>query len=517
MTKPISFSSPEFNLVSSMTRSEGEVAPETPFRILVMGDFSGRTNRGNHSQGVRLSQPRLLQVDRDNLDEVMARMGVELRLPLMGLEAPPTIISFSELDDFHPDRLYERLEVFRTLKEHVSSKPLATGTGATMGITERATPFKSTVPLSQADLASVIVGQSTGSLLDQVLEETEGGGATASTLHSSELDRFLSGIVRPHLAPDTDKEEAARNSTRDAAIRELMRAILHYPDFQELEAVWRGIAFLTSRLETGEDVQLFLLDVTKSELADDLRDADNLGNSGLHPFLVEKTTQTPGAIPWALLAGLFTFDGCREDVTLLAKLSRLASSAGAPFIAAAAERVVGCASLAATPDPRDWRSGSDADAVTWMALRRLSTASYLGLVLPRFLLRLPYGAATDPLDSFDFEEMTSPREHEQYLWGNPALAVAFLLGQTFSEVGWGMRPGVIQDIENLPLHIYKKQGESVATPCAETLLTYDAADLLMEWGLMPLVSFKDRDMARLARFSSLADPPSGLAGRWNTE
>ncbi len=507
MTKPISFGSLEFNLSSTMTRSDGEVDSDTPFRILVMGDFSGRAKKGGQIPAVALPQRRLHRLDRDNLDEVMAKMGVELRLPLMGPAAPPVTVSFSELDDFHPDRLYERLDAFRTIREN-SKKSADSGRGVTA---VRPLPRR-----AMDETVVLVAGEGTGSLLDQILGEAEGVLPASSAATPSQWDRFLSDIVRPHLVPDDDGEKSQRNCSLDEVTGDLMRAILHCQDFQELEALWRGVSFLISRLDTGEELQVFLLDVTKGELAADLCGVSDSHGSGLHTLLVEKTVRSPGAAPWALLAGLFTFDAGREDVALLARLSQVAASAGAPFIGGADEKIVGCDSLAANPDPRQWQTGTDSAALTWMALRRLSTTAYLGLALPRFLLRLPYGAATDPIDSFEFEESSVPPAHEEYLWGNPALAVVSLLGQSFSEQGWEMIPGTIQDLVNLPLHLYKEQGESAATPCAETLLTYDAADLLMEWGLMPLASMKDRDMARLACFSSLADPPCGLAGRWRS-
>ena len=94
----------------------------------------------------------------------------------------------------------------------------------------------------------------------------------------------------------------------------------------------------------------------------------------------------------------------------------------------------------------------------WEALRKLPEASYLGLALPRFLLRLPYGADTDPTERFAFEEMDARPEHDHYLWGNPALACAYLLAQAFSQDGWDLRPGVVQEIESLPLHVYREAG-----------------------------------------------------------
>jgi type VI secretion system protein ImpC len=133
-------------------------------------------------------------------------------------------------------------------------------------------------------------------------------------------------------------------------------------------------------------------------------------------------------------------------------------------------------------------------------------------------LRLPYGKKTQPLESFALEEFPGPPDHEDYLWGNPAFAVALLLAQSFSEAGWEMRPGTAAEIDRLPLHVFQpvhENGlESQSKPCAEVLLTEDAVEHLLEAGLIPLVSFRDRDTVRVMRFQSIAEPLRGLAGRW---
>jgi type VI secretion system protein ImpC len=129
-------------------------------------------------------------------------------------------------------------------------------------------------------------------------------------------------------------------------------------------------------------------------------------------------------------------------------------------------------------------------------------------------LRLPYGADTDPLEHFDFEEMTHDQKHKDYLWGNPCFAGACLLGQAFSAYGWDMRPGAVQDVSGLPLHVYQETGETRIKPCAEVVLTERAAEIILDKGFMLLLSFRDQDMIRLIRFQSLALPPMLLAGRW---
>ena len=142
-------------------------------------------------------------------------------------------------------------------------------------------------------------------------------------------------------------------------------------------------------------------------------------------------------------------------------------------------------------------------------------ASWLGLALPRILLRNPYGKRTDPVEAFDFEEIADVHEHEAFLWGNPAFACAQLLGAAFEEQGWSLQPGERLEIDDLPAYTYQEDGESRLLPCAELCLTERAAEAILERGLMPLMSYKNRDAVRLARFQSLAFPPAPLRGAWD--
>jgi len=301
-----------------------------------------------------------------------------------------------------------------------------------------------------------------------------------------------------------------------AAAGEMMRIILHHPNYQALESAWRGLDFLVSRLETDARLKLYVHDLSKSELAADLNDANDLRTTGMYKLLVEQTLETAGGEPWAAIAGNYTFSRAREDAELLGRMAKIAAAAGAPFIAAADPNLLGCDSLTKSPDPGDWRSTmNEYQQAAWQALLKLPQAAYLGLALPRFLLRLPYGADTDPLEQFEFEEMAERPEHEDYLWGNPCFACICLLGRYFSADGWSMQTGAGNDIDNLPLHVYREADETRIKPCAEALLTERAAEIIMNSGFMPLLSFREQDRIRLARFQSLAQPPTRLAGRWD--
>lgn len=501
MQKPISFGKLDFDIVSSMDDTNGVLDPDMPFRILVLGDFSGRANKSLLEPDTAASERRLLQVDRDNLDEVMTKLGVKIRLSLFGEDEPPISLHFRGLDDFHPDRLFEKMDLFRAICD--KRKIVADPSFLTNARGRMSSPEPSPVKGSEDVALHRVVSQSTGSLLDQVIGETEGEKSQKeSGGRPSEWDSFLNSVVQPHTVRDTGNGRAQLFTELDETTGELMRAILHYPDFQSIEAAWRGVDFLVSRINTGEDLKLYLLDISKTELAEDLR-SDDLSSSGIYRVLVEQARLAPEADPWGLITGNYFFDSGIGDLETLGRMALIAAAGQVSFITAADAALLGSES-------GNWNR----DNTAWDMLRQLPEAAYLGLSLPGFLLRLPYGQHTDPTELFDFEEMPLP-VYDQYLWGNPAIACTALIGEAFSASGWEFRPGMVQDIENLPLHIYKTEGESHVTPCTGTLLTEDAVEAIMDMGLMPLISLKSRDKVRLARFQSIAAPQSPLSGRWN--
>jgi type VI secretion system protein ImpC len=297
----------------------------------------------------------------------------------------------------------------------------------------------------------------------------------------------------------------------DRAIGGLMRAILHNPELQALEAAWRAVFLLVRQLETGSQLKLYLFDVSKQELEADLGSPE-LRDTGMYRLLVEQSVGTQGSEPWAIIVGTYGFGAGEGDGRLLSQIAKIVHRAGAPFLAEASPRVLGCDSLASTQHPREWQASRR--LAGWSELRHLPEAGAVGLALPRFLLRLPYGKKTSPLESFDFEEMSDPPVHEEYLWGNPAFAVALALAQSFSDAGWEMRPGTAAQLEKLPIHVYERDGATESKPCAEVLLTEEAVERMLDAGLIPLVSFKNRDLVRVVRFQSIADPGRPLAGRW---
>jgi type VI secretion system protein ImpC len=503
----------DFGGVNLRANDESAVArptSETPFCIAILGDFSGRANRGL-VEPETIGERRPYLVDRDNFDEVLSKLRPELRLLTDG--GNPLVFRFSELDDFHPDRLFEN-EAFQKLKglrERVQDSSRFAEIAEELGLRPASAVREQETPRISAPSPARLAS---GSLLDEMIEQTESRIALQPARKTDEVHEFARQLAAKYSvnAPDPRKPDVL--AAVDRAIGDTMRVILHHPAFQELEAIWRATFLLVRQIETGTRLKIHLIDVSKQELAADLNASDDFRKSGISRLLVEKAIDTPGADPWAVVVGNFRFGSESRDTELLAKVAAIAQRAGAVFLGEADPSVLGCSSIEAAPHPRDWNESTVQDS--WKHIRSRSEAASVALALPRFLLRLPYGRETSPLESFDFEEFSGPPSHNGYLWGNPAFAVALLLGQSFSEAGWEMRPGRLSQVENLPLHTYRADGDPQLKPCAEVLLTEEAVERILGRGLIPLISDKGRDFVRVGRFQSIAEPQCPLAGRWKT-
>jgi type VI secretion system protein ImpC len=520
MSKGAGLESFDTHLVATMEDDRAAPTAETPFRIALVGDWSGRASRSLVSPSSELRSRRFLIVDRDNLDQVMSKLGVKLHLPVTADGSLSLTIDFNQLSDFHPDRMVERLDIFeRFRRTRAGLRDPAAFASTAREVREWSNSTPSETPPGKTSLEQESREQRPsvghGSLLDQILEagpQNASNSAPASDTISAEIRELAQKAVKPHLLADNEAEREELLAVVDEAMGRELRALMHHPHFHALEAAWRALRFLAWKLETGSQLKLHLLDISRQEFEADLLGEDDLESTALYKIFVE---QSPA--PWALICGNYDFGLTAADARILERASHLASAAGAPFVAGAKSTLAGCESLAATPDPDDWRLRADAEAdASWNELKQLPGARYVGLGLPRFLIRLPYGKATEPIEEFDFEEFPKDKasNHESYLWANASFAIANLLAQAFSESSWNMGPGDFSEIEGLPLHVYKEDGESHLKPCAETLLTVRAAQKLIELGLMPLISMRDTNVVRLAQVQSIAG--ARLAGRWQS-
>ncbi|NNE99630.1 MAG: hypothetical protein HKN25_11475 [Pyrinomonadaceae bacterium] len=516
-------------MTPTKTEHEAQVSMETaaiplpdepPFHILLLGDYSGRENLSNFTNAA-LPEARPIEIDRDNFEHVLARLNTSLRLEFEGADNGVLLLQFRELDDFHPDQIFKQISLFsdlRDLRKRLLNPDTYESAAREVRIWFEETndePFEESKGQEPSDESS---GESSGNLLDDILGDTKRDAEeypTRST-ESPELNEFIRDIIRPHLIQTDEAEQAKLLAAIDQSTGELMKRILHHPHFQALESAWRGLYFLVRRAETSNDLKLFLLDITKDEITDNLKSVNDLSDSNIYRIVVKNTVRTPDADPWSVVCGNYTFELNVEDTATVIRLLKIASIANAPFISGAKPQMLGIESLADTPSPADWNYKNETDeGKLWTMLRTVSEAPHLGLMTPRFLARLPYGKETEPLEAFDFEEFSDAPEHEKYLWANASFACALLLAQSYTASGWDMSQKLFHELDGLPVHLYKDETETITKPCAEAQLTENACEILLDQGLMPLISFRDTDRIRIARFQSIAFPSKPLKGRWS--
>jgi type VI secretion system protein ImpC len=497
-----------------------------PLRMLVVGDFSGRCRTASDVAGAK---PVL--VDRDNLDDAIARHAIQLDNLVAGEGVSPISAAIGSMNDFHPDALYERLEIFTTLR-HLRRRLTNPNTFADAAAEVRcwgqtisptgatASPHASAPPHASVpsnDAPEQRPEYSTEGLFDLTLGATDQRPAADEATSWRDLIR---DIAAPYALPNTKAEVAELTAVVDRATGATMRAILRHERFRRVELAWRGVEFLTRRLETDTSLKLFVLDAPLSAIADDVATAGDLSKSAFYRRLVEETVNTPGGKPWGAILLVDRFDATSHEADVLGRLAKIAQAAGAPIIAGAHDHLAGCESLCAERDPDDWTWTPDAaSAAAWRDLRKLPEAAYIGLALPRLLMRLPYGSRSNPTEKFAFEELPddltdTAARHERLAWGSAAIACGYLLGAAYTASGWRMRPGDVLDIDELPLFVDRIEDEAVAIPCGEALLVDRAAEQLIAVGLMPLVSYRDTDRVRVAGFRSIRGPQERLAGRW---
>lgn len=433
-------------------------------------------------------------------------------------------LQFQEVEDFRPEHLAKRLKVVVQLHElrqrllnpatfAKAADELRQGLLSHAAFSEKPDEAPPSAPAKPAD--------DDAALLERLLGQPSPLGATTGRGRPADntppfLQRLIDESIAPYLAPKADPQQGVYLAAVDSATADQMRAVLHDPSFQTLEATWRSLRRLISNIEDDGQIQVELLDVTAEELRSEVPTNDEqVRQWNLYRRLSNDSSQAVGATPWSIVIADLCFAANPTDIALLSALAITAQDLQTPLIASARSQLLGCPSLVDCPDPTDWQPLDSEISQSWQNLRRSSAAAWVGLVLPRVLLRLPYGKATDEVESFPFEEFSSARPHEEYLWGNPAYLCAELIAQSFASDGWSMELGRELDIGDLPAHTYHEEGEVKLQPCAEVAFGERTADAILQRGLMPLLSWKDRDLVRLYRFQSIADPMTALAGPWS--
>jgi len=299
----------------------------------------------------------------------------------------------------------------------------------------------------------------------------------------------------------------------DKKLSQQVNAILHHADFQQIESAWRGLHHLVNNTETDEMLKIRVMNISKAELGKTLKRYKGTAwdQSPLFKKVYEEEFGQFGGEPFGCMVGDYYFDHSPPDVELLGEMSKVAASAHAPFIAAANPSLMQMGSWQELANPRDLtKIFTTPEYAAWKSLRESDDARYIGLAMPRFLARLPYGAKTSPVEEFNFEEETAGGDHASYTWANSAYAMAVNINRSFKLYGWCTRIRGVESggaVEGLPAHTFPTDEGGVAMKCPTEIAISDRREAeLAKNGFMPLVHRKNSDFAAFIGAQSLQKP-----------
>ncbi|ULU23828.1 type VI secretion system contractile sheath large subunit [Dyella terrae] len=363
-------------------------------------------------------------------------------------------------------------------------------------------------------------------------------GATAETVDVNEFASLLSKEFKPKsdrakeevesavrtlaeqvlsksdiVSEDVSQTIKAYIAEIDRKLTEQINLVMHHADFQKLEGAWRGLHHLVNNTETDQQLKIRVMNISKKDLAKTLKRYKGTAwdQSPIFKKLYEEEYGQLGGEPYGCLVGDYYFDHSPPDVELLAGIAQVSAASHAPFLASAGSTLMGMDNWNELANPRDLaKIFSTPDYAAWRSLRESDDAKYIGLTMPRTLARLPYGAATNPVEDFDFEEDTSGADSAKYTWQNAAYAMAVNINRSFKEYGWCSRIRGVESggaVEGLPTHTFPSDDGGVDMKCpTEVAITDRRSAELDKMGLMPLVHRKNSDMAAFISAQSLNKP-----------
>jgi type VI secretion system protein ImpC len=299
----------------------------------------------------------------------------------------------------------------------------------------------------------------------------------------------------------------------DQKLTEQINLIMHHADFTKLEGAWRGLHHLVNNTETDETLKIRVMNISKNELHKTLKRYKGTAwdQSPIFKKVYEEEFGQLGGNPYGCLVGDYHFDHSPPDVELLAEMAKVAASAHAPFIAGASPTTMQMESWGELSNPRDLtKIFQSAEYAAWRSLRESEDSRYIGLAMPRFLARLPYGAKTNPVEGFNFEEEVEGTDHNRYVWANSAYAMATNITRAFKLYGWcttirGVESGGA--VANLPVHSFPTDDGGVDMKCPTEIAISDRREAeLAKNGFMPLVHRKNSDFAAFIGAQSLQKP-----------
>src|SRR3984957_249957 len=310
---------------------------------------------------------------------------------------------------------------------------------------------------------------------------------------------------------DTIEEMIAR---LDEKLSAQMNEVLHGPEFQQVESAWRGLNYLVFNSETDATLKIRVMNVGKMELYRNLKNnypGARWDQSPLFKAVYESEFGTLGGEPYGALIADYHFSHQAVDIQVLRDLSKIASASLAPLITGADPNLLGMDSWTQLMNPRDIGKLMDTpEYAAWKGLRDAVDSRYVALCMPRVLSRLPYGAKSEPVEEFAFEEDTDGYKGEKYGWMNAAYVMGTNINRAFKEYGWTVRIRGVEsggEVINLPTHTFPTDDGGVDLKCPTEISITDRREAeLSKMGLMSIVHRKNTDKAAFIGAQSVYKP-----------
>jgi type VI secretion system protein ImpC len=525
---------------------------ELPFVMGVLADFSGRP--GPDDAIIPVDERKFLKIDADNFNERFRALKPHAAFDVPNMhEGEGNLkidLAFDSLDDFSPAAVARKVESTRELLEartqlnnlliHMDGKigaeeliiKLINDPSLLKALTLNGKLREQAAGDSSAEKAPDRVDSAVSE--DEKMEQTQ----AKAEIRPSDSDDMLAQLQK-EIKPRTElMRQQVENAVHilaeyvlkdvnlqsndavktietviaaiDQELTEQVNQILHHEEFQKLESAWRGLHYLVNNTETDELLKIRLINISKAELAKTLKEykGSQWDTSPIFQKIYEEEFGRFGGEPYGCLVGDFYFDHSLPDVELLSEIAKIAAAAHAPFITGASPSVMQMDSWQELSDPGDLAEKfSQPDYSTWRSLRDSEDARYIGLAMPRFLARLPYGAKTDPVEEFDFEEEVEGADSNKYTWANSAYAMAANINRAFKLYGWCARIRGVETggaVEGLPVHTFPTDdgGVDMKSPTEIGIGARREAELA-QLGFMPLIHHKNSDFAAFIGTQSL--------------
>lgn len=368
---------------------------------------------------------------------------------------------------------------------------------------------------AEAQTATAAAAQAeAGGLLDEILTKSKIAKSDTERERARDLITELVNQVTAGqltVANDAIASLDARIADLDKLISDQLSAVMHAPEFQQLEGTWRGLKYLVDNSETSTNLKIKIFNCTKKDLVRDFKNASDFDQSTVFKKIYEEEYGTFGGAPFANMIGDFEFGRQPEDMYLVEEMSHVAAAAHAPFLAAASPELLGFEDFTELSGPRDLAKIFDTvEYAKWKSFRASEDSRYVGLAMPHVLGRLPYGPDTAPVEAFNFTENTTGKEHDRYLWMNAAYALGARISDAFAKFGWcaairGVEGGGL--VEGLPTHTFSTDDGEVALKCPTEIAITDRREKeLADLGLVPLVHCKGTDYAAFFSTQSVQKP-----------